>query len=253
MTGRVEGKVFRTTCQPGVGRIESEVRRPWDVSSGQLLEADDIAAGYGRSGDVIHNVSIQVAEGHITYLCGANGAGKTTLLKVLGGLIPARKGRIYINGSNISGHTVAEFVQAGIVLCAEGRYIFNELTVYDNLFLGAYSLVRKRRRQRIRDRLEVVYDLFPALAGFAGRRAGELSGGEQQMVAIGRSLMADPRFLLLDEPTLGLAPAMVTRLLGAVAQAARGGLAILVAEEPKRPVAEIADGIVVLDLGRIRP
>jgi branched-chain amino acid transport system ATP-binding protein len=193
------------------------------------LEAREIRAGYG-AGDVLGGVSLTVEPGSVSALVGANGAGKTTLLKVMSGLLRPRSGQVVSDGSDVTRHSCAQRVaRSGIVMVPEGRQIFPGLSVLDNVSLGAWASragAAERRRQ-----VEAVWDLFPVLAGRRHKPAGLLSGGQQQMVAIGRGLAAGPRYLLLDEPSLGLAPMVVEAIFGQVARLAETGIGVLVVEQ----------------------
>ncbi len=199
------------------------------------LEIRDVRAGYA-SGEVLHGVSLTVPPGAVTALVGANGAGKSTLLKVASGLLRARggQGRVAADGTDLSGKTCAERVRAGIVMVPEGRQMFGGLSVVDNVTLGAWAggagSGRAGAAERKR-RIDAVWELFPALAERKDTPAGLLSGGQQQMVAIGRGLAAGPRYLLLDEPSLGLAPIIVATIFEQVAELAARGIGVLVVEQ----------------------
>ncbi len=173
-----------------------------------MLELSGITAGYGHF-TALWDVSLRVAEGEAVAVVGPNGAGKTTLLRVISGLIAPRSGRIAFEGAELSGHPAYDIVAHGIAHVPEGRRLFPGLTVVDNLKMGAFLL---SARARYRESLERVYTLFPVLAERQKQRAGSMSGGEQQMLAIGRALMSQPKIILLDEPSLGLAPVMVLRV-----------------------------------------
>jgi len=200
-------------------------------------------------GDLIgvEDVCLTVPQGSTVALLGANGAGKSTTLKAIMGLLPPTRGRIEWNGVSVAGLPAYEVVRHGIILSPEGWRLFTSLTVEQNLLLGATTI---RDRQRVRDRLDHVYDLFPRLAERRQQLAGTMSGGERQMLAIGRALMSAPQVLLLDEPSLGLAPIIVERLYETLARLRGEGLTILLAEQSTSLALEIADYGYVLQTGR---
>lgn len=191
-----------------------------------LLEIRELTAGYGDV-DVLHGVSLSVGEGEIVSLVGANGAGKTTLLRAISGVVRSH-GYVGFLGSTISGLSSHEIVSRGIAHVPEGRQLFADMTVLENLSVGA---PRGLPRQEMARRLDETWSMFPRLAARRHQYAGTLSGGEQQMAAIGRGLMLHPKLLMLDEPSLGLSPAMVTHIFDAITSANRGGMAVLVVEQ----------------------
>jgi len=191
-----------------------------------LLEIKDLTAGYGDV-DVLHGVSLTVEEGEIVSLVGANGAGKTTLLRAISGVVRSH-GYVGFLGSTISGLPSHDIVSRGIAHVPEGRELFSDMTVLENLLIGA---PRGLPRHEVARRLDDIWSLFPRLAARRDQYAGTLSGGEQQMAAVGRGLMLHPKLLMLDEPSLGLSPAMVTHIFDAVTSANRGGMAVLVVEQ----------------------
>jgi branched-chain amino acid transport system ATP-binding protein len=215
--------------------------------SGALLEVEDLVAGYGAV-EVLHGLSLAVGSGSITALLGSNGAGKTTLMRCLAGLLTPRHGRIQFAGTPIGSLAVHERVARGIALVPEGRMIFPDFTVEQTLRIGAYGAWA---RPHLAEGLERAYGLFPSLAERRQQPAGTLSGGEQQMLAIARALMARPRLLLLDEPTSGLAPKMARFLFDLVLQLRTGGLTLLLAEQELRMSLKIADQAFVLENGAI--
>lgn len=210
-----------------------------------LLSASGITVRYGRV-EAVRDVSLAVAPGSIATVIGANGAGKTTLLAALMGLLP-HDGTVSFDGTDISRMPAEERVRLGISLVPEQRDLFATMTVLENLELGAFRRGRSERGQR----LERVYALFPRLAERRRQDAGTLSGGERQMLAMGRALMAGPRLLMLDEPSLGLAPLVVRDILQAVAELRASGIAILLVEQNARAALRIADTAYVMELGAI--
>jgi branched-chain amino acid transport system ATP-binding protein len=213
---------------------------------GQRLEVRGLNAGYG-AGPVLFDIELDVAPGELVALVGANGAGKSTLLGTVSGLVRPTRGAIYFAGHNLAGARPEAVVAAGIAHVPQGRRLFGPLSVERNLLLGAY----RRRDRQIRQDVRQVLDYFPALADKLGRVAGVLSGGEQQMVAIGRGLMARPRLLMIDEPSLGLAPNVVDRVMDAVKTINRDGTAVLLVEQDVALALDIADRGYVLENGRI--
>ena len=191
-----------------------------------LLEVDDIHTFYG-SIEALKGISISVREGEIVTLIGANGAGKSTTLRSISGIVPPRTGRIVFKGAEIQGLAGHEVAEIGIAQSPEGRRCFQRMSVRENLELGAYL----RRDTTIKDDMDRVFELFPRLKEREKQKAGTMSGGEQQMLAIGRALMAEPRLLLLDEPGMGLAPILVDRIYETVAEINRQGTTILLVEQ----------------------
>jgi branched-chain amino acid transport system ATP-binding protein len=211
-----------------------------------MLSVEGLRAGYGKI-EVLHEVSIDVAQGQIVTLIGANGAGKTTLLKTVSGLIRPTGGSIDFEGQSLVRRPAHRIVQLGISHVPEGRAILKRMTVFDNLRMGAYV----RRDSEIESDIAAVFARFPALAERRAQLAATLSGGEQQMLAIGRALVARPRLLLLDEPSLGLAPKFVTRILQTLTDLKREGKTILLVEQNARKALQIADFGYVMERGRI--
>jgi len=211
-----------------------------------ILDVNGLRAGYGGS-DVLRDVQLTVKKGQIVALVGANGAGKTTMMHVLSGAHRASAGRIVAAGIVVGEQSQSNLVKAGVVLVPEGRHVFGPMSVDDNLLLGAYV----RRRHQTRQDREWVLELFPRLRERLAQAAGTLSGGEQQMLAIGRALMAKPKLLLLDEPTLGLAPMMVDVITSALQKLHREGLSILIVEQNAEVALGLADYGYLMESGAI--
>jgi len=209
-----------------------------------LLEVEKLTAGYGAA-PVLHEVDLTVGSGQIVAVLGANGAGKTTLLRAVSGLLPAQRGRIAFDGVDLRAIRVERLVRHGVAHVPEGRGVVTELTVDENLRLGGLW-------RRPRPALDDVYDLFPTLAQRRKHLGHQLSGGERQMLAIGRALVAEPRLLLLDEPSLGLAPRITAQIMGLLRDLRdRTGLSVLLVEQNVRSALSIADVGIVLSLGRV--
>jgi branched-chain amino acid transport system ATP-binding protein len=213
-----------------------------------MLELRDVTAGYGAF-TALWNVSLRVQAGEAVAVVGPNGAGKTTLMRAISGMIPIRSGELVFEGASVGGRPAHEIVARGIAHVPEGRRIFPALSVADNLRMGAFLPVARRRYQ---ESLARVLALFPVLAERRAQRAGSLSGGEQQMLAVGRALMSCPRLILLDEPSMGLAPVMVLRLFDLIQRVRAEGYTILVVEQNVRQVLKIVDRAYLLEVGRIR-
>lgn len=211
-----------------------------------MLSVENLKSGYGRI-EALHGISLDVAAGEIVTLVGANGAGKTTLLRAISGVQPILSGRVRFEGRSIERRPAFERVALGIAQVPEGRQLFAPLSVEDNLKLGAWN----RRTIASGTDLHRVYDLFPMLAELRHALAGALSGGQQQLLAIGRALMANPRLLLLDEPSMGLAPILVDQIFGVIQQLKREGLTLLLVEQNAMAALGIADRVYVLETGTI--
>jgi branched-chain amino acid transport system ATP-binding protein len=213
-----------------------------------MLEIHDLSAAYGPV-VALDKVSFDVADGTITAVLGANGAGKTTLLRTISGLVRPKEGSVTYGGHDLTRMAVEDIVRLGIAHVPEGRGVIQELTIEENLRLG--SLWRRDRGDRYRA-LDEVYELFPPLAGRRGQSAFTLSGGERQMLALGRALMARPQVLLLDEPSLGLAPLVTAQIMSRLRELTqRTAVTILLVEQNARSALSIADQAVVLSLGRV--
>ena len=212
-----------------------------------VLETVGVRAGYGDI-EILRGIDIVLPPKSIVALIGANGAGKTTLLKTISGLLPLRAGKIALNGEQIGGMMPHKVVEAGFVQSPEGKQLFPDMTILENLMVGAHS---KRARSRREETMEEVFELFPILHERAKQRAGTMSGGQQQMLAVGRALMALPRVLALDEPSLGLAPIMVSRLMDSIEKVRHRDLSILIIEQNIFQVLKMADHAYVLENGEI--
>jgi branched-chain amino acid transport system ATP-binding protein len=215
-----------------------------------MLEVLDISTFYGYI-QALRGVSLLVHEGEIVSLIGANGAGKTTLLNSVSGIVPARDGKILLDEQDIT-HLAAEtIVSLGISQVPERRQVFSTLTVPDNILLGAYLRLRKGDKRAVQEDMDYIYSLFPVLKNREKQLAGTLSGGEQQMLAIGRGLMARPKVLLLDEPSLGLAPLLVKEIFQVLHRLRSEGTTILLVEQNARSALEISDRAYVLETGKV--
>jgi branched-chain amino acid transport system ATP-binding protein len=212
-----------------------------------MLELDGIQAGYNDA-IAIESISLTIAQGEIVCLLGANGAGKTTTMRAVTGLIPLLKGTIRYQGQDISRMPAHDRVTAGICLSPEGRQIFPDLTVMENLMLGSFN---RRARSVRKQSFEQVFSLFPRLHERRTQAAGSMSGGEQQMLAIGRALMGQPKLLALDEPSLGLAPKMVVTVFESIRAIAKTGITILLVEQNTRGALTVAQRGYVISAGRV--
>ena len=216
------------------------------MSAEPLLEVDDLEVAYGEV-QVIWAISFTVARGEIVTLIGPNGAGKTTTLRAVSGLLTPLAGRIRFRDTDLAGLPAHEIVRRGVIQIPEGRKLWPRMTVEENLLLGAFA---PRSRGMARPRLERVYALFPRLKARRRQLAGTMSGGEQQMCAIGRGLMSEPELLMFDEPSLGLAPLLVDELFARIADIAREGITILLVEQKVAHALEVADRGYILETGR---
>jgi branched-chain amino acid transport system ATP-binding protein len=213
-----------------------------------MLRLEHISVAYGKH-EALHDVTLDAAAGRTTVILGANGAGKTTLLKTVAGLVRARPGgKIQFENEPIEGMAAHRIVERGIALVPEGRRLFGEMSVIDNLRLGAYTMRDSAEEER---QLERMLTLFPRLAERRDQLARTMSGGEQQMLAIGRALMSEPKFLLLDEPSLGLSPRLVRDLFAVLRKITEGGQAIVLVEQNVNQSLKLADVVHVLENGRI--
>jgi len=212
-----------------------------------VLTIEGLRAGYGAV-EVLRGVDLHMAPGELVALLGSNGAGKTTLNSVVSGLVPTWAGRVVFDGQDLTGAHYRRVVQAGLIQVPEGRKVFPNLSVLENLELGAFTRARARRAEN----LVRVFDTFPRLRERQTQLAGTMSGGEQQMLAIGRGLMAEPKLLILDEPSLGLSPLLVEEMFALIAQLRASGLAVLLVEQNVGQSLEIADRAYVMENGLIR-
>ena len=216
-----------------------------------MLTIEGIFAHYGGV-RALDNLSFKVDEREILALIGGNGAGKTTLLNLISGLLKPSRGKIIFQGKDIISLSPEKIVEQGIIQVPEGRHVFGPLTVRENLELGAYRRRGKRNKKTIVDDFKYILEIFPILEKRLKQRAETLSGGEQQMLAIGRALMGRPKLLLLDEPTLGLAPLVVKEIMSIIETLRKDGTTILLVEQNARAALKIADRAYVLETGKIR-
>lgn len=211
-----------------------------------MLQIENLHAGYSDF-EVLHGIDLEVSEGEIVALIGANGAGKTTTLRAISGLIEVSEGSITFEDNNITSLRSSQIVAEGVVQVPEGRKLFTDMSVTENLRLGAY----RRGRAEMDETLEEVFELFPRLSERADQSAGTLSGGEQQMVAIGRALMTKPRFLMLDEPSLGLAPKLVSDIFDVIRGIGERGVTVMLVEQNAVHALQLSDHGYVLENGRV--
>ncbi len=211
-----------------------------------VLQAQGVVAGYGEV-EILHGVSLAVAEGEVVAIIGPNGAGKSTLLKALFGLVSVRSGSVQLMGQDVTDVAPDRIVQSGMSYVPQTENVFPSLTINENLEMGAFV-----RRDGLRDRLERVYDLFPDIASRRGERAGRLSGGQRQMLALARALMLDPKVLLLDEPSASLSPKMVDSIFEKIGEINQGGTAILLVEQNAKEALGFSSRAYVLAVGENR-
>jgi len=215
-----------------------------------MLRINNLNAFYG-SICALKDVTIEVPKGKVVSIIGANGAGKSTLLKSISGLMKSKEGHVLYKNQDISHLMANKIVSLGISQVPEGRQIFGHLTVQDNIHLGAYLYFKRRNRQEIEERIKGIYDMFPILKRRAKQVAGTLSGGEQQMLAIARALMGRPELLLLDEPSMGLAPLVVQEIFSVIKHLNQAGTTILLVEQNAKAALNIAHHAFVLETGEI--
>ena len=214
-----------------------------------LLEIRNVDAGYGRGPDILKGLSLSVEAGQSYCIIGPNGAGKSTLLKVISGLLPPRSGEVVFRDVPFNGARPDQVLATGICFVPQDQAVFSEMSVKENLIIGAYL---ERDRSLIKERMERVFELFPILAERSSLDAGKLSGGQQQMLALGRALMIDPDVLMLDEPSLGLAPQIADQIFATIKELEGLGITIVMVEQNAVRGLELADWGVVLDLGIVR-
>ncbi len=212
-----------------------------------MLTVSNIVTGYSGTLAVLNGISLSVNDGEIVALLGSNGAGKTTTLRTVAGLMKPWEGSVTWKGEDITGRPAYEIVRKGMALVPEGRLLFNKLTVYENLTMGAFTRTDK---EEIRQTLEMVYDLFPRVKERSSQKAGTLSGGEQQMIAIARGLMSKPELLILDEPSLGLAPKLVKEVFAFIKEINQKGISILVVEQNAKETLALADRAYIIQDGK---
>jgi branched-chain amino acid transport system ATP-binding protein len=212
-----------------------------------MLEVRGLRAGYGAI-NVLWDVDLAFADGAVTAIIGPNGAGKTTLLRAVMGLVPATAGSVTLSGETISGKPTSHLAALGLALIPEGRMVFRDMSVEDNLLLGGYPV---RAQGDIAARLAQAYAMFPRLSERKRQLAGSLSGGEAQMLAMARGLMADPRLLLIDEPSLGLAPVVVQEIFVLIQKLKSGGRTIVLVEQNTRRAIDVADQVYLMQNGRV--
>ncbi len=215
-----------------------------------MLEMKGVSAFYGAI-QALKNVSLFVRKGDIVTIIGANGAGKTTLLKAIFGLIPDQKGSIFYEEKSLSNLLPGQIVALGLCLVPEKRQIFGHLSVLDNLNLGAYLYFDRKHKKEIRENMEKVFAIFPILKGRQKQISGTLSGGEQQMLAIGRAFMSRPKLMLMDEPSMGLGPLIVNEIFRVIKELRQGGVTILLVEQNARAALKIGDFGYVMETGEI--
>jgi len=213
-----------------------------------MLKVVNLSSGYGKL-SVVKSVSLNVQPNEVVALVGGNGAGKSTLLRTIAGLVRPGEGRVFLKGDNVAGRSAESIARHGLALVPESRALFPGMTIYENLLVGLNA--NPAKASEAKSRFTSVYELFPELLKRAKSRAGELSGGQQQMLALGRALMSAPDILLLDEPSTGLAPVLVAELFEKIAALKRGGMTLLLAEQNVHRALDIADRGYVIESGRI--
>lgn len=215
-----------------------------------MLKLQSVVTYYGRI-LALRGVSLHVEPGEIAAIVGPNGAGKTTALNTISGVIGARSGKVFFDGRDVTNKPAEKLVEMGLVQVPEGRQLFADMSIYENLLLGAYRTSRASKKLHMREDLDKVYRIFPILKERMHQHAGTLSGGEQQMLAIGRALMARPKMLLLDEPSMGLAPLVVKEIFKVISDLRKDGVTVLVVEQNAKAALGIAKRAYVMETGRV--
>jgi branched-chain amino acid transport system ATP-binding protein len=215
-----------------------------------LLSVENLTVAYGAV-EALKGISLEIQQGDVVTVLGANGAGKTTLLKAISGLVPIKSGVIKLKGEDLSKYPAFRLAEMGVMHVPEGRRVFATLTVEENLNLGSWSVRKKISPQELKKGMDWVYTLFPILQKRRKQLAGTLSGGEQQMLSMGRGLVSQPKILLLDEPSLGLAPVLVLEIFHIIRQIHKEGVTILLVEQNARKALGVADYGYILEIGRI--
>jgi branched-chain amino acid transport system ATP-binding protein len=215
-----------------------------------VLDVREVDVSYGHI-EALKKVSLTMNKGELVTIIGANGAGKSTLVKCIVGIVPKSSGEVYFEGQRVTGASAGEMIRLGITLVPEGRRLFGPMSVVDNLNMGAYLRIKSGDTKNVKRDLERVFELFPRLKERTRQAAGSLSGGEQQMLAIGRGLMAAPKVMLLDEPSLGLAPLMVRDIFRTLTELRDQGIGVLLIEQNAKMSLEVCDRAYVLELGNV--
>lgn len=213
-----------------------------------MLKLTDVTVRFGAS-EALTNINLEVGEGELVVLLGANGAGKSTIFNTISGLNKPSSGDIHFFGASVRGHSPDKMVKAGIIQCAEGKKLFSDMSVEENLMMGGF--VHRRKKAQLKQSLANVYELFPILKEKRNDPAGSLSGGQQQMVAIGRALMAKPKLIMMDEPSMGLAPLIVEQMFSIIQEINKSGTTVLLAEQNANAALKIADRGYVIENGVI--